>query len=74
MGRDEKEVLNGIVHVLENLTVKIDAVEGALVRTGLLPDRLCGQLEPEYRAAAMRDLAALRAALSALPITRNALG
>jgi len=68
MTRREKDVLNTITQVLENLTVGLDALEGALIRGGLLTNGLRQQLEPDYVAAARTDLAALRAAIAVLPI------
>jgi hypothetical protein len=68
MTRREKEVLNAITQVLENLTVGLNALEGALVKGGSLTAGERQQLEPDYVSAAKKDLAALRAAISVLPI------
>jgi hypothetical protein len=68
MTRREKEVLNTITQVLENLTTRPAALEGALVRGGTLATGLRQQLEPDYVAAAKTELAALRTSISVLPI------
>jgi hypothetical protein len=73
MTRREKDVLNAITQVLENLTVGLDALEGALIRGGLLTNGLRQQLEPDYLVAAKTDLAALRTAIAILPIQGPAL-
>ena len=67
MTRREKEVLNAITQVLENLTVGLNALEGALVKGGSLTTGQRQQLEPDYVTAAKENLAALRAAISVLP-------
>jgi len=69
MTRREKDVLNAITQILENLTAGLDALEGALIRGGLLTNGLHQQLEPDYVIAAKNDLAALRKAIAVLPIT-----
>jgi len=63
MTQTEKEVLQGIVRVLQNLTMKIDAVEGALIRSNLLPNGLVEQILPTYAKAAADDLALIRSAV-----------
>jgi hypothetical protein len=68
MTRREKDVLNAITQILENLTVGLTALEGALIRGGLLTNGLRQQLEPDYVMAAKNDLAALRKAIAVLPI------
>ena len=69
MTRRERDVLNAITQILENLTVGLDALEVALIRGGLLTNGLRQQLEPDYVMAAKNDLAALRKAIAVLPIT-----
>ena len=69
MTRREKDVLNAITQVLENLTVSLGAIEGALIRGGSLTKGLRQQLEPDYVMAAKSDLAALRTAIAVLPIS-----
>jgi hypothetical protein len=69
MTRREKEVLNTITQVLENLTVGLGALEGALIRGGVLTKGLRLQLEADYVTAAKSDLAALRTAIAILPIS-----
>jgi hypothetical protein len=68
MTRREKEVLNTITQVLENLTTRLAALEGALVRGGTLATGLRQQLEPDYVPAAKTELAALRTSIAVLPI------
>lgn len=69
MTRREKEVLNTITQVLENLTARLGALEAALVRGGSLTNGLRQQLEPDYVTAAKNELAALRTAIAVLPIS-----
>jgi hypothetical protein len=48
--------------------VSVNALEGALVKGGSLTAGERQQLEPDYVSAAKKDLAALRAAISVLPV------
>ena len=70
MTHQEKIVLNDIVNGLENLTVSLDALEGVLIRAGLLTNGAKEALQPLYVQAAVNDLAALRAAIASLPEQR----
>jgi hypothetical protein len=62
----DRDILNGILQVLENLTVGLDAVEGALIHEGLLTNGQRQQFEPNYRQAAISDLAVLRMKVASL--------
>ncbi len=70
MTQQEKDVLSGIVQILENLTVKIDALESALIQRDLLMNGEQDQYEKNYRLAAAKDLDPIRRAIAYLPITR----
>jgi hypothetical protein len=70
MTQAEKQVLLDIVQVLHNLTVKIDSVEGALIRSNLLPNGLSESLAPNYVQAAANDLALLRSSIDSLRTVR----
>jgi hypothetical protein len=74
MTQAEKQVLSDIAIVLENLIVRADALEGALIGKALIPDGLVGQMEGLYRQTAINDLASLRVSISSLPITGNVRG
>lgn len=66
MTESEKAVLQDVVQVLENLTVGLDAIEGALIHANLLTNGQRQQLEPDYRQAAMKDLTLLRLKIASL--------
>lgn len=66
MTQAEKTVLEAIVKIIENLITRFDALEGALIGKALLPEGLVAILEPNYRQAAVNDLAQLRIMIAAL--------
>jgi hypothetical protein len=74
MTQAEKNVLAEIVGLIQTLTVKVDALEGALIRRGVIRDSDRQTLAEEYLQAALNDLAAVRMSIASLPITGNAKG
>jgi hypothetical protein len=66
MTQAEKQVLLDIVQLIQTLTVKVDALEGALVRRGVIQDSDRPALAGEYALAALNDLAPVRTAISSL--------
>jgi hypothetical protein len=65
----EKQVLSDIVLLIQTLTVKVDALEGALVRRGVIRDTDRPAIAEEYLQAALNDLARVRTSIASLPIT-----
>jgi len=65
----EKQVLSDIVQLIQTLTVKVDALEGVLVRRGVIQDTDRPTIEDQYLQAALNDLAMVRMSISSLPIT-----
>jgi hypothetical protein len=63
MTKAETDVLSSIVQIIQNLTVKVDALEGALIRRGAILAGDRPNLEPEYLQAALTDLSAVRSSL-----------
>jgi hypothetical protein len=63
MTQAEKQVLSDIVQAIHTLTVKIDSVEGALIRSNLLMNGQSEGLASKYQQAANNDLALIRAAI-----------
>lgn len=71
MTQAEKDVLDGIVQILENLIVRADAVEGTLLARSLIVDGEVALRQPAYIRAAQKDLALIRQAIVNLPLTRS---
>jgi hypothetical protein len=74
MTKAEKQVLFDIVQIIQTLTVKTDALEGALVRKDVLLDSDRPALAKEYLQAALADLLAVRRSIASLPITGSGKG
>jgi hypothetical protein len=66
MTEAEKQVLLDLVQIIQTLTVKVDALEGVLVRRGVIQDLDRPALTGEYVQAALNDLAPVRTAISYL--------
>jgi hypothetical protein len=66
MTQPEKQVLFDIVQLIQTLTVKVDALEGALVRRGVIQDSDRPALAGVYAQAALNDLVGVRTAISSL--------
>jgi hypothetical protein len=65
----EKQVLSDIVQLIQTLTVKVDALEGALISKGLIQDSDRPAQAEKYLPAALSDLAAVRTSIASLSIT-----
>ena len=74
MTKAEKQSLRDTFQIIQKLTVKVDALEGALIRRGAIQQTDREALELEYLLAAQGDLSAVRIALASLPITQNGIG
>lgn len=74
MTNKEKDVLSQIVQLIQTLTIKVDALEGVLIRKGVVQDSDRPAIAEEYRQAALNDLAAVRMSIVSLPITENGKG
>lgn len=59
MTTDERNVLSAIVQLIQTLTVKVDALEGVLIRRGVIRDGDRPAIAEEYLQAALNDLAAV---------------
>jgi hypothetical protein len=70
MTQAEKAILEAIAQELHSLTKKIDSVEGALIRSGLLMNGQSENLLPNYDQAATNDLAHIRSAIASLRVTK----
>lgn len=66
MTQQEVNALLQIVQVIQTLTIKVDALEGVLIRRGVIQDSDRPAIAAEYLQAALTDLAGVRNAISAL--------
>ena len=69
MTQAEKKVFLDIAQIIQTLTVKVDALEGALIHRGVIQASDRPALADQYVQAALNDLAAVRTLISSLPIT-----
>jgi hypothetical protein len=74
MTQAEKQVLCSIVELIENLTVKVDALESALVHRTLLANGERDMYENDYRLSASNDVSAVRGAIAFLSSVPNVRG
>jgi hypothetical protein len=65
MSNEERQALLKMVDLIENLTVKIDALERALIERGVLLNGERDKWEQEYMLAASSDTMAVRGKISA---------
>ena len=67
MTHEEKQILLEITQLVQDLTVKVDSLEAALIHRNLLRDGERGNYAPNYYAAASQDTALIRAQIATLP-------
>lgn len=74
MTNEEKKVLTDIVSLIQTLMVKTDALEGALIRRGVILGTDRTAIADEYLRAALDDLAGVRMSIASLPTTESVKG